>query len=184
MSDSWDNLSDFEQVALARAEEKYAVAKPQVNPFESFPAIKSARIFGANFFAYQGKLIGRADLIWIHSDRTRFNGLCKLASAIWIPELRECAEAVCKAEESLNQNASMDDSLEWNLQSFGIQCSYDSYILGYGDISSPMVVNRRFFLDFFEFVGQSLISIDPDERLSDVFKALRCLSEKAQMKHP
>lgn len=182
VSDAWDNLSDFEKSALERAEEKYAVARPQVNPYESIPPLVSSRIFGANFFSYEGSLVNRPDnRIWFHSDRTRFNGLCKLAAVMWTPELTVCAEAVSLAEDIMNKEESLDESTEWSLQSFGIQCSRDSYILGYGDISSPMVVNRKFFLEFFQFVGQSLIHLDQtDERLSDVFKNLAYLRERAQ----
>lgn len=186
MADAWDNLSDFEQVALDRAEEKYAVARPQLNPYEAIPAIETARIFGANFFAYPGQSVDHPqNQIWIHSDRTRFNGLCKLAAMMWIPELAECGEAVRRGEAALNQNDTLDEATEWSLQSFGIQCSADSYILGYGDISSPLVVNRKFFQEFFRFVVKSLIHLEPmDERLADVVKALDCQSKTMQTKRP
>ncbi|MBL8019999.1 MAG: hypothetical protein JNM27_10075 [Leptospirales bacterium] len=184
MADAWDSLSDFEQNALDRAEEKYAVARPQPNPHEGIPAIETARIFGANFFAYPGQSVDRPQsLIWIHSDRTRFNGLCKLAVVMWVPELAECGEAVLKGEEALNQDHALDETTEWSLQSFGIQCSADSYILGYGDISSPLVVNRKFFQEFFGFVVRSLIHLAPmDERLANILKAMVRLSETAQTK--
>lgn len=156
MHDPWDALTDHEAAALERAEEKYKLLGPQKSPFPDSVPICVTQIFRVNFAAFQGM-----DGISIHADRTRLNPLCEVGLKVWYPELEHLSALLVRAERLLRAGDTLDDELEWELQSYGVKLSADSAIAGYGENSSPLVLNRGMFYGFLRFLGDTLKAASP-----------------------
>ena len=151
MPDPWDSLTDHETAALERAEEKYKQLGPQKSPFPDAEPLAIAHILRVNFASFRV-----ADGILIHADRNRLNPLCEMGQRVWLPELEHLLLLLIKAETELQANRTLDDDLEWELQSYGVKLSLESAIAGYGENSSPLVLNRKMFFEFLQFLGRTL----------------------------
>ena len=163
MSDAWDDLSDHELESLRKAEEKFKVIKQQSNPFEHLQALAKREIFKVNFSSYSGKDAGDASPLVIHADRTRLLPLISVAHTMWLPEFEEVATLVLDAETAAKRGEPESDDLEWNLQSFGLRRTPESYIVGYGENSSPLVLNKKMLLEFLSFLASSLSILEHRE---------------------
>lgn len=151
MPDPWENLTDHETAALERAEEKYKQLGPQASPFPDTEPLATAHILRVNFASFQD-----AGGILIHADRNRLKPLCEMGQRVWLPELEHLLGLLVKAETELQAQRTLDDDLEWELQSYGVKLSPDSAIAGYGENSSPLVLNRKMFFEFLQFLGRTL----------------------------
>ncbi len=163
MTDPWDEMSDHELEALRRAEEKFKVIRAQDNPYEHLRELAAHEIFRVKFFAYSGADAGDAGPIVIHADRTRIRPLISVCQTMWLPEIEEVVGLVIQAERIAREGGEEPEELEWNLQSFGLRQTPESYIVGYGETSSPLVLNKKMLLQFLAFVMHALGSLEERE---------------------
>jgi hypothetical protein len=156
MQDPWENLTDHEAAALERAEEKYRMLGPQASPRPDSIPLCTAQIFRVNFAAFR-----EGESFLIHADRSRLKPLCEIGQRVWISELAHLVQLLVRADALLRNGATLDDDLEWELQSYGVQLSEGSAIVGYGENSSPLVLNRRLFFGFLQFLADTVRIVDP-----------------------
>ena len=174
MHDPWDTLTDHEAAALERAEEKYKLLGPQKSPFPDAVPLATAQLFRVNFASFPGE-----EGISIHADRTRLNPLCEVGLRVWYPELEHLAALLVRAERVLHSGETLDDELEWELQSYGVKLSLDSAIVGYGENSSPLVLNRGMFYGFLRFLGDTLKAVSPAACPPALTQSLNELAERS-----
>lgn len=156
MQDPWDSLTDHEVQALARAEEKYKMLGPQAAPFPDAVPLCTAQILRVNFAAFAGE-----GSVHIHADRSRLKPLAEIGSRVWLGELPHLTGLLVRADGLLRAGSTLDDDLEWELQSYGVQLSEGSAIVGYGENSSPLVLNRAMLWGFLQFLAKIRRAIDP-----------------------